>query len=73
MIPTKQDRDMLFSMYDADGSGAITYKELAAAMFGDEKKGAVNVNKQRSPEELAEVLKTKLTSRGARGFIGLQR
>lgn len=27
----------------------------------------------RAPEELAEVMRQKLASRGARGFVGLQR
>lgn len=29
MIPTKQDLDALFSLYDADRSGSISYKEFA--------------------------------------------
>jgi Ca2+-binding EF-hand superfamily protein len=32
-IPTKQDLDMLFSIYDVDGSGGITYKEFSAGVF----------------------------------------
>jgi len=74
MIPTKQDRDMLFALYDEDGSGAITYKEFAHALFGRPNTSASNGSRaQRSAEELAEVLKNKLCTRGARGFIGLQR
>merc|ERR1711975_77040 len=33
-IPTKQDLDMLFSIYDVDGSGAISYKEFSDGLFG---------------------------------------
>lgn len=65
---------MLFSLYDTDGSGDLSYKEFSAALFnrpatsgGDAHRGA------RTAEDLAEVLRQKLVSRGARGFIGLQR
>jgi len=34
MIPTKQDLDMLFSLYDADGSGELSYKEFSSALYG---------------------------------------
>jgi Ca2+-binding EF-hand superfamily protein len=33
MIPTKQDLDSLFSIYDVDRSGALSYKEFASAVF----------------------------------------
>ena len=33
MIPTKEDLDILFGIYDADGSGAISYKEFSQALF----------------------------------------
>jgi len=33
-IPTKQDLDMLFSIYDVDGSGGISYKEFSDGVFG---------------------------------------
>jgi Ca2+-binding EF-hand superfamily protein len=33
-IPTKQDLDMLFNIYDVDGSGGLDYKEFSAAVFG---------------------------------------
>jgi Ca2+-binding EF-hand superfamily protein len=29
MIPTKEDLETIFGIYDADGSGAITYKEFS--------------------------------------------
>lgn len=33
-IPTKSDLDEIFAIYDADGSGAISYKEFSSALFG---------------------------------------
>jgi len=33
MIPTKQDLDTLFSIYDEDGSGALSYKEFASSLY----------------------------------------
>jgi len=33
-IPTKSDLDMLFSVYDADQSGSLDYKEFSSALFG---------------------------------------
>jgi len=70
MIPTRQDLNALFSLYDADGSGALSYKEFSSALFSRPMtSGGGSAN--RGPEELAEVLKTKLVSRGSRGFIGL--
>jgi Ca2+-binding EF-hand superfamily protein len=34
MIPTKQDLDALFNIYDMDGSGAISYKEFTSQLYG---------------------------------------
>lgn len=75
MIPTKQDLDALFSIYDVDKSGAIDYKEFAGGIFGQSahggspsKTGGAGGN---NPEDLLERLRTKLASRGARGIIGL--
>lgn len=61
----------LFSLYDVDRSGTLSYKEFAAGLYARPMTSGGNAN--RGPEELAEALKTKLVSRGARGFIGLQR
>jgi Ca2+-binding EF-hand superfamily protein len=33
MIPTKQDLDTLFGIYDEDGSGALSYKEFAQTLY----------------------------------------
>lgn len=79
---------MLFGIYDVDGSGALSYKEFSEGVFGKaggavSSGGSVN-NMQsmksngtgvgtRDPEALADALKTKLASRGARGIIGLQK
>jgi Ca2+-binding EF-hand superfamily protein len=72
MIPTKQDLDTLFNLYDTDRSGGLSYKEFSAALYT--RPGTAGGAKgNRSPEELAEALKAKLISRGSRGFIGLQR
>ena len=75
---------MLFSIYDADGSGAISYKEFSDGVFGRPSTAASTGGSMRQsaggsgaavrdPEALAEALKNKLASRGARGMIGLQR
>lgn len=34
MIPTKQDVDALFAIYDEDNSGALSYKEFSSSLFG---------------------------------------
>jgi len=73
---------MLFNIYDTDGSGGIDYKEFSAVVFGRPSTGAAQGGKNqqapaiggnRNPEMLAELLKEKLATRGARGIIGLQR
>ena len=68
-----QDLNTLFSLYDLDGSGAITYKEFNDSLFSAGKSAPTAKPGQRSPEELSDALKQKLCTRGARGFIGLQR
>lgn len=65
---------MLFGLYDVDNSGDLSYKEFSAALFDRPATADSAVNRQaRTAEDLAEVLKQKLVSRGSRGFIGLQR
>ena len=76
---------MLFGIYDLDKSGTLDYKEFSAAVFGrpptassgrpPSQAGPVagHSGGARTMEQLAEQLKTKLASRGARGVIGLQR
>jgi len=65
---------MLFGLYDVDGSGDLTYKEFSATLFDRPATAGSDVNRgARTAEDLAEVLKQKLVSRGSRGFIGLQR
>lgn len=77
MIPTKQDLDALFNIYDVDRSGALDYKEFATGLFGKEvSMGGGSPQKgggggSSGPTELVEKLRTKLASRGARGIIGL--
>jgi Ca2+-binding EF-hand superfamily protein len=62
----------LFSLYDVDKSGTLEYKEFASALYGKPKTASSGGNSgPRSPDDLAEALRTKLISRGARGFIGL--
>lgn len=74
MIPTKQDLDALFNIYDVDSSGGISYKEFASQLFGRPNTAVSNGRSgAKSPEELADTLRGKLCTRGARGFIGLQR
>jgi len=74
---------MLFSIYDVDGSGAISYKEFSDGLFGvrpstagsqsARPSTAASTTNTQDPEQLALALKDKLATRGARGVIGLQR
>ena len=63
---------MLFTIYDADKSGALDYKEFTGGVFG-RPVTAVASRQSNDPEALAMQLRNKLGSRGARGVIGLQR
>jgi len=72
-IPTKQDLDALFNVYDVDGSGSLDYKEFSSNLFGKPSTAGAGSSGLRNPEVLAEVMKEKLAKRGSRGFIGLQR
>lgn len=74
-IPTKQDLKTLFSLYDADGSGTIDYKEFCSEIFGFEVGGSskAKANGNSNPEKLVTRLREKIATRGARGMIGLQR
>jgi len=65
--------DALFSLYDLDKSGTLDYNEFSQCLYGRPASAAQGKAAARSPEELAEVLRQKLVSRGGRGFIGLQR
>lgn len=71
MIPTKQDLDALFNLYDKSGDGSIDYREFATELFGRDVGGASPKKAGQGPEALLEKLKKKLASRGARGIIGL--
>ena len=76
---------MLFGIYDVDGSGGISYKEFSAGVFNTGQANTSSSgggyrpataqsgsgSDIRDPESLAEALKNKLASRGARGMIGL--
>ena len=79
---------MLFSIYDADQSGGLDYKEFSSGVFGKPSTGngsrtggfgtssgagGGGVTGGNDPEALAVKLKEKLATRGARGIIGLQR
>jgi hypothetical protein len=75
-IPTRQDLNTLFNIYDADGSGALDYQEFSAVLFnkGDtSSRPSTATTAGADPEQLAEALKNKLASRGGRGIIGLAR
>jgi len=72
MIPTKQDLNALFNLYDTDGSGGIDYKEFASNMFGYAIGGNTPMKAGgNTGDALCERLRKKLASRGARGIIGL--
>ena len=74
---------MLFSIYDVDGSGAISYKKFSGGLLGvrpstaaskfARPSTAISITNTHDPEQLALALKDKLATRGARGVIGLQR
>jgi len=58
MIPTKQDLEALFSIYDKDGSGSIDYKEFASELYGRPlTASSTGAGAARSPEELAEIMR----------------
>lgn len=70
-IPTKQDLNALFKLYDKDNSGGIDYKEFGTELFGREVNSPTRSTS--SPDQLVQKLKDKLASRGSRGIIGLSR
>merc|ERR1712151_1104957 len=70
MIPTKQDLDSLYSIYDKDNSGTLEYREFASEIFGRDIGGATPSRGKATGEDLLQKLRTKLASRGARGIIG---
>lgn len=72
MIPTRQDLDTLFNLYDQDGSGSLDYRELASQVFGRQV-GGTPAASQQSGEALLDKLRKKLKTRGARGIIGLSK
>lgn len=74
MIPTKQDLDALFNIYDKSHDGTIDYREFASEIFGRDIGGASPAKSSNNgPEALLDKLRKKLASRGARGIIGLSK
>ena len=71
MIPTRQDLEALFGLYDKDNSGSLDYREFASEVFGREIGGTPASRSGQTPETLVEKLRQKLKTRGARGIIGL--
>jgi len=71
MIPTKQDLDSLYNIYDTDKSGVLEYREFASEIFGRDVGGATPSRGKATGDYLLMKLRTKLASRGARGIIGL--
>lgn len=61
--------DALFSIYDADSNGSLDYKEFSTIIFG--RPASASSGSKATPEALLEKLRAKLSSRGARGIIGL--
>jgi len=45
MIPTRQDLDALFGIYDTDKSGTLDYKEFAIALTGGSSVGGGSPSK----------------------------
>jgi len=54
MIPTRQDLNALFSLYDTDGSNSLSYKEFSAGLFARPQTAGGSSGANRGPEELAE-------------------
>lgn len=69
MIPTRNDLDTLFSIYDLQQTGSIEYRDFSAQLFGKDSRPATA--SKATAEDLVERLRKKLASRGARGIIGL--
>ena len=66
----------LFAIYDLDQSNSISYKEFSSQLFGrPSTSGASSFvgSGSEPPEVLADVMRAKLATRGAKGVIGLQR
>ena len=64
----------LYNSYDVDGNGTLDYNEFSAALFsGNSKVNTTTIGYGLNPEQLAQAIKNKLASRGAKGLIGLQR
>jgi hypothetical protein len=86
VVPSKKDLENLFKYYDTDGSGALDYKEFAAAITG----GSQSTNERQNAaygtglgsrpvvasgsgniNDVIDKVRTKLAARGARGIIGM--
>ncbi|CAG9319479.1 unnamed protein product [Blepharisma stoltei] len=70
----------LFNIYDADGSGALDYKEFAASVFGPDSatgralgQSSYSNAAQLEAEQALEKLRQRLVARGSRGILGLAR
>ena len=72
MIPTRQDLDTLYNIYDKDQSGSLDYREFASEIFQRDV-GGTPARGRASGEDLLQRLRDKLKSRGARGIIGLSK
>jgi len=60
VIPTKQDLQALFQLYDTDRSGALDYKEFSAILFNKPAGGSpgkAGGDASQGPEELVAKLK----------------
>lgn len=73
--------ERLFDVYDKDQSGSLDYKEFSSSIFGEDsritrqlqfKPSSLPAYQQRT-DDLVEVIKTKLTLRGASGLISFFR
>jgi len=72
MIPTQQDLEALFNLYDKDNNGCINYAEFGEAVYGRNNLTASSGGLEHA-QQLLEKLRKMLFSRGARGIIGLGR
>jgi Ca2+-binding EF-hand superfamily protein len=74
LIPTFQDLQVIFNIYDVNQNGDLDYNEFASIVTGrSQVSGATPRASQQSSEQLMQRIKQKMKGRGIHGIIGLAR